>query len=177
MGLSATFRILGLSLWHTRIPGRRSELDLVDLLTAPYDALNWLTDLLFVAVNLALDYRSKLRILTTLDTNGYANIIESQPNTYTGIYRPHWEIGHIQIPLAKRSLFGFPTFESWCPRFADGVPEPDDEHDDLPESPRQFIITFVGTPSKRGQYGHMGMMDRKVSIDLIVELKLLTKAV
>jgi hypothetical protein len=135
------------------------------------------TMLLFVAVNLALDYRSKLRILTTLDTNGYANIIESQPNTYTGIYRPHWEIGHIQIPLAKRSLFGFPTFESWCPRFADGVPEPDDEHDDLPESPRQFIITFVGTPSKRGQYGHMGMMDRKVSIDLIVELKLLTKAV
>lgn len=51
MGASTTFRTLGLSLWHTRIPGRRSELDFVDLLTAPYDALNWLTDLLFVTIN------------------------------------------------------------------------------------------------------------------------------
>lgn len=51
MGLSAAYRILGISLWHTRIPGRRSELDFVDLLTAPYDAFNWLTDLLFVTVN------------------------------------------------------------------------------------------------------------------------------
>jgi hypothetical protein len=133
--------------------------------------------LLLFGLNLVFDYRGKRRILETLNTNGYANIVASQPRTFTGIYRPHWEIGHIQIPLAKRTVFGFPTFESWCPRFADDVRESHDEDDDLSDRPRQFIITFVGTPSKRGQYGHMGMMDRKVAIESIVELKPLTKAV
>ncbi|MEX2032678.1 MAG: hypothetical protein WEA81_07405, partial [Dehalococcoidia bacterium] len=36
---------------HTRIPRQEIALDFVDLLTAPYDALNWLTDLLFVTIN------------------------------------------------------------------------------------------------------------------------------
>ncbi len=35
---------------HPR-PGRSHSLDLIDLLTAPYDAFNWLTDILFVTVN------------------------------------------------------------------------------------------------------------------------------
>jgi hypothetical protein len=133
--------------------------------------------LLLFGLNLVFDYRGKRQILETLNTNGYVNIVESQPKTYTGIYRPHWEIGHIQIPLAKRTVFGFPTFESWCPRFADDDCESLDADDDLADRPRQFIITFIGTPSKRGQYGHMGMVDRKVAINSIVELKPLTKAV
>jgi undecaprenyl-diphosphatase len=44
----------GSSAYHYRTPaslGRRSSLDFVDLLTAPYDAFNWLTDLLFVTIN------------------------------------------------------------------------------------------------------------------------------
>lgn len=108
--------------------------------------------IVLVAFSLVLDYRARRRILILLDTNGYISIAESEPNTYTGIYRPHWEIGHIQIPLAQRSVLGFPTFESWCPKFADDVTELEAEEGDLLNGSRQFIITFVGTPSKRGQF-------------------------
>ena len=133
--------------------------------------------LLFVGTNLTLEYCGKHRVLKILKTDGYVEIPESQPETYTGIYRPHWEIGHIQIPLAKRSVIGFPTFESWCPRFATGISEVETDDDDLFQGGLQFIITFVGTPSRRGQYGHMGMMDRKVAIDSIVEITPLKEAV
>lgn len=147
-----------------------------------YLSINWpayfFPALIFlVAINLAFEYRGKRRILRILNTNGYVQITESQPETYTGIYRPHWEIGHIQIPLAKRSVIGFPQFESWCPRFAPDLSEVEAEDDDLFKGGRQFIITFIGTPSRLGQYGHMGMMDRKVAIDSVVEITPLKEAV
>ncbi|MEX1022826.1 MAG: DedA family protein [Dehalococcoidia bacterium] len=36
---------------HSPAPGRRPSLDLVDIIAAPYDAFNYVTDVVFVAVN------------------------------------------------------------------------------------------------------------------------------
>lgn len=134
-----------------------------------YLSINWPiylfpTLLALLALSLVFDYRAKRRILDLLETNGYVNIAASEPNTFTGIYRPHWEVAHIQVPLAKRNLLGFPRFEKWCPQFAAHVEFEAEDCD-------PFVITFVGTPSTRGRYGHMGMMDRRAFVDTIVARK------
>lgn len=105
------------------------------------------------------DLISRYRTLHKLDGVGFGDFQIDEPCEYTGIYRPHREIGHIEVPLSRRRLGFIPVLEWWCPRNA-----PPDYVDCLPESSDPCIIRFVGRVSEPGTYGHMGSMRRKVIV-------------
>jgi len=117
-----------------------------------------------VVSSVTYDAVAKHRVLNRLNTRGYSSFAIDQPVEYIGVYRPHWEIGHIAIPLARRRLGIFPVFESWCPRL-----ETPNHEDCLPDGDGPFIIRFVGRVSERGTYGHMGSMNRKVIVERVLD--------
>lgn len=117
------------------------------------------------AIAILLSTLRDYRILRLLGTAGYDNSQAGTSRTFSGIYRPHWEIGHIQVPTARRRLWLFPLFESWNPHFTDEFPH------ELEEDSPNYIVTFVGTPSERGQFGHMGSMDRNISVERFLSIE------
>ena len=167
----------------TRLKAMRSEMRfwiaffavVVAIQLAFVSALAWLDPpplllpCLFVVACATLfvtDLISRYRTLHKLDCAGFGNFQTDEPCEYTGIYRPHWEIGHIEVPLSRRRLGFIPVLEWWCPRNA-----PPDYVDCLPESNDPCIIRFVGRVSEPGTYGHMGSMRRKVIVERVLDTK------
>ncbi|MCP4890165.1 MAG: hypothetical protein GY904_26625 [Planctomycetaceae bacterium] len=117
-----------------------------------------------------LDIRTKYRTISTLGEQ-YDRIENGEPATFVGLYRPHWEIGHIQIALTKRWLGFVPAFESWSPCFVAEFPV----EFDILDNDSNFLIKFVGTPTERGQFGHMGSMCREIRITEFLDVQPLPK--
>ena len=114
--------------------------------------------------SILLNTLSNHRLFRLIGSDGYGDFPIDESHEYVGIYRPHWEIGHIAVPYAKRTYRLFPVFERWCPRL-----EPPDYVDVLPDGRGPFIIRFVGRVSERGSYGHMGSACRKVVVERVLE--------
>ena len=119
---------------------------------------------------IANNIRNNYRTIATIGEQ-YDQIESGESATFVGLYRPHWEIGHIQIVLTKRRLGIIPTFESWSPYFVAEFPT----EFDLVENESDYLIKFVGTPTERGQYGHMGSMCREIRITEFLEVRALPK--
>ncbi|MEP3479111.1 MAG: hypothetical protein ABJZ55_07690 [Fuerstiella sp.] len=117
-----------------------------------------------------LDIRIKYRTIKTLGQQ-YDQIKAGEAATFVGLYRPHWEIGHIQIALTKRWLGFIPSFESWSPDFIAEFPV----HFDKLKNNSNFLIKFVGTPTERGQFGHMGSMCREIRISKFLDVQPIPK--
>ncbi|WP_146395920.1 hypothetical protein [Pseudobythopirellula maris] len=116
------------------------------------------------------DIRNRYRTIKTLGQQ-YDQIEAGESATFVGLYRPHWEIGHIQIALTKRWLGFIPSFESWSPYFIAEFPV----NFDTLENDSNFLIKFVGTPTDRGQYGHMGSMCREIRIAEFLDVEPIPK--
>ena len=117
-----------------------------------------------------LDVRNKYRTINVLGEQ-YDQIAPGESQTFVGLYRPHWEIGRIQIAMTKRWLGFIPAFESWKPYFVAEFPI----GYDVLDNENDFLIRFVGTPTERGQFGHMGIMCREICITEIVDVQPLPK--
>ena len=142
-----------------------------------YLAITWpqiflpLLGLLWV-VSYVLDVRRKQRVLKLIGEQ-YGRITPSESATFVGLYRPHWEVGHIQIARSKRCFGLIPVFESWAPRFIAKFPV----DFDLLDNDFNYLIRFRGTPSERGQYGHKGAMGRIIEITEFFDVKPILKNV
>ena len=122
-------------------------------------------------ISIVVDTRNRY---CTIDMLGeqYAQIETEESATFVGLYRPHWEVGHIQIALTKRWLGFIPAFESWSPLFVAEFPV----DFDILNNDSNFIITFVGVPTKRGQFGHMGSMCREIRITEFLDVRTIPKS-
>ena len=131
---------------------------------APALGLMWFTCVV-------IDIRGKYRIVDIVGEQ-YDRITPSASATFVGLYRPHWEIGHIQIARSKRWLGFIPTFESWAPYFEAEFPI----EFDILECDSNFLIKFTGTPSQCGQFGHRGGMDREIRITEFIDVRAVPKS-
>ena len=119
--------------------------------------------------------------------------IAEQLAVYQGVYRPHWEIGHIEIRVSRTRklligaaisccllamfglewlslipflIFGAVTyFYCFLPSVEIWKPHFPAGLDDLGSGP----IEFEGVVSPPGIYGHMGMMHREVLIQRVLK--------
>jgi hypothetical protein len=92
--------------------------------------------------------------------------MQIEPNKeaeFSGVFVAHWEAAGIEVDVGRR-LFGLmPHREYWHPDF------PSDFDAPLGDIARRFHIRFIGTPSERGQFGHLGMCCRNVGIRQVIE--------
>jgi hypothetical protein len=91
-------------------------------------------------------------------------------NEYRGTYFAHWEACRIEVPV-KRRFFGLlPWSESWdVEEFPPGFEPPVDDGN------LRFHIRFIGTPSERGVFGHMGGCCRTVRVSEVIEFTEINK--
>lgn len=114
--------------------------------------------------------RNRYRTIRVL-VEQYDRIEPGESATFVGLYRPHWEIGHIQIALTKRWLGFIPAFESWSPYFVAEFPI----EFDILDNDSNFLIKFVGIPTERGHFGHMGSMCREIRITKFIDVQPMPK--
>jgi hypothetical protein len=85
-------------------------------------------------------------------------VFPGERHVYRGILLLHWEVGRIEVLVGTR-------VEWWQPGFPEGFAPPGGWNDG-----GTFEITFEGTVSKWGSFGHRGSMRRTVEVHEVVSL-------
>jgi hypothetical protein len=92
---------------------------------------------------------------------------------FAGTYVDHWEAGGFRIEVGRRFWGLFPHHEGWEAHFPRNFQFPSETTQPQSRTLREFRffkIRFIGVPSELGQFGHMGMLRRKVEIRQILEV-------
>jgi hypothetical protein len=92
--------------------------------------------------------------------------MQIEPNReaeFRGLFSNHWEAGGIYIEVGRRFFGLLARREYWEAAF------PSDFEYDYEDIGRRFHIRFVGVPSERGEFGHMGMCCRRVEVRRVIE--------
>jgi len=103
----------------------------------------------------------------------FMTILPDVEAEFAGIYLSHWEVGRFVIEVGRKFWGLFPNHEAWMARFPKDFQFPSETtHPQLrTRGPGRFFkIRFIGVPSERGQFGHMGMCCRRVEIRQILEV-------
>jgi hypothetical protein len=88
---------------------------------------------------------------------------------FTGVYYAHWEGSGIEIDMGRWLIGLLPRREYWSAQF------PPDFKLPFYDTAVPYRIRFIGTPSERGCFGHMGMCCRTVRIRQVSEFKVIEK--
>jgi hypothetical protein len=106
--------------------------------------------------------------------NNPITIIPEEESVYSGTYSLHWEVPCLRIKTGKKFLGLLPISESWLVTFPKNFIWPDDnikpENLISMKSAYQYHLVAKGTPSKKGQFAHMGICNRLFNVSEVIEL-------
>jgi hypothetical protein len=96
-------------------------------------------------------------------------MMNTENQTYEGIYVSHWEVGRFVV-ITGRRLFGWlPRIEKWLAIFPQGYVLPFNLG--LPtgrDNGHYFKMTVIGTLGPKGKFGHMGICTRELRISEVI---------
>ena len=92
---------------------------------------------------------------------------------FCGIYRPHWEVGHLEVQTG-RGFLGRPKHERWEAWFPAAFEFPDPEVNDpsamrFPTQHYAYRMVVRGRVGPRGHFGHRGWLQRRLDVIEVLE--------